>query len=131
MSTIPVCDDGRYDPRPVARCPICGLRFQPAGRGRYCSSACRQRAWRLRRGESVRGHLAELTASLRRDRRLVDQTVYQCVSCGQRYLGQWRCPDCNLMCRRLGLGGYCPDCDQPVAVADLIGIEPSGGAAPA
>ena len=47
-------------------------------------------------------------------------TVYECPSCGVRYLGEQRCPDCRLFCRRIGPGGLCPHCDEPVAVADLI-----------
>jgi hypothetical protein len=46
--------------------------------------------------------------------------VYQCPECEERYLGEQRCPDCNRFGRRLGAGGLCPHCDQPVAVTDLI-----------
>ncbi len=37
-------------------CVLCGRDFQPASQGRrsrYCSSACRQRAYRLREDERV------------------------------------------------------------------------------
>jgi len=37
-----------------------------------------------------------------------------------RYLGEQRCPDCGVFCSRIGLGGACPHCGDPVAVADLI-----------
>lgn len=46
-------------------------------------------------------------------------TVYQCPECEERYLGERRCPDCNLFTRRIDLGGCCPSCDEPVAISDL------------
>lgn len=46
-------------------------------------------------------------------------TVYECPSCEQRYLGVRRCDDCNTFCRRIGPGGLCPHCDAPVAQQDL------------
>jgi Zn finger protein HypA/HybF involved in hydrogenase expression len=131
MSSITLCDDARYDARPKPTCPICGRHFQPTGRRRYCTPACRQQAYRLRRGGSIRYQIAEQTASLRRDRRLVERTVYECGSCGERALGEYRCEACNLMMRKLGLGGTCPDCDQPITVAELLGMELQGEAAPA
>ena len=45
--------------------------------------------------------------------------IYQCPQCETRYLDERRCPDCQLFCRRVGVGGTCPHCDEPVAVADL------------
>ncbi len=30
-----------------------------------------------------------------------------------------RCPDCNLFTRRLGHGGRCPHCDEPVTLDEL------------
>lgn len=47
-------------------------------------------------------------------------TVDECPSCGTRFLGAQRCAECNVFCRRVGLGGPCPHCDEPVAVVDLI-----------
>lgn len=46
-------------------------------------------------------------------------TIYECPDCEQRYLNERRCPDCNLFCRRIDLGGSCPHCDEPVAISDL------------
>ncbi|MGH2364008.1 MAG: hypothetical protein ACRDHX_05070, partial [Chloroflexota bacterium] len=40
--------------------------------------------------------------------------AYECSGCGVRLLGEQRCPDCGLFARRLGLGGLCPHCDEPV-----------------
>lgn len=46
-------------------------------------------------------------------------TVYECPDCEIRYLDERRCPDCNLFCRRVDVGGTCQHCDEPVAVSDL------------
>ena len=92
-------------------CPVCGLPFTPAGRQRVCSAACRQSAWRRRHGApppSIPSRAARVA------------TVYQCPSCDQRYLGQQRCPDCGIFCHRVGPGGLCPQCDEPVALGDLL-----------
>ncbi|HEX9506418.1 MAG TPA: M15 family metallopeptidase [Acidimicrobiia bacterium] len=47
-------------------------------------------------------------------------TVYACPNCETRYLGEQRCDECNTWCRRVGPGGLCPCCDEPVAVTDLL-----------
>jgi hypothetical protein len=47
-------------------------------------------------------------------------TLYECPTCGERYLGERRCPECNRFCRALGLGGPCPHCDEPVLLAELL-----------
>lgn len=96
-----------------AVCEVCGRPFRPVGRRRFCSDACRQTAFR-RRHPTARvplpsSHDAQWPT-----------TVYECPVCGARLLGEQRCADCNVFCRRLGPGGRCPHCDEPVAVADLI-----------
>jgi hypothetical protein len=48
-----------------------------------------------------------------------DVTVYSCPSCQERFYGQQWCHDCNQPCTRVGLGGLCPNCESPVAHADL------------
>ena len=48
--------------------------------------------------------------------------VYECPDCEQRYLDERRCPDCNLFCRRLDVGGPCPHCDELVALQELAAI---------
>ena len=55
---------------------------------------------------------------------LVFGAVYECPDCGERYLNQRRCPDCNLFCRRIDAGGACPHCDEPVAISDLAAADP-------
>jgi hypothetical protein len=36
--------------------------------------------------------------------------------CEQRYLGEQWCVGCVRPCRRVGVGGLCPHCDEPVAI---------------
>ena len=45
--------------------------------------------------------------------------------------GQQRCEDCGIFCRRVGAGGCCPHCDEPVAIADLLGPAPGALIGPA
>lgn len=119
--STPVRDASR-DGSERPRCPICSNPL-PSSRAHFCSAACRQRAFRLRhtnRSVSDAGHLREI---LRRRRALVTQTVYVCPSCDERFVGLRRCPECRLFCRALGLGGTCPECDQVILLADLLGEE--------
>jgi hypothetical protein len=51
-------------------------------------------------------------------------TVYECDGCGTRTLGEQYCAQCRTFMRRVGVGGYCPSCDEPVAVSDLLGQKP-------
>ena len=98
-------------------CPVCQARFTPAGRQRYCSSACRKTAFR-RRHQDPPPPSAVPAARPRRD-----HTIYQCPACEQRLLGEQRCPDCGTFGRRIGAGGPCPHCQEPVAIADLLDQE--------
>jgi hypothetical protein len=45
--------------------------------------------------------------------------VYECPECEER-LGERRCPDCNVFCRRVGPGGSCPSCGE-IVVTDELG----------
>ncbi len=110
----------RNDDRTIA-CPTCGHGFRPSGRRRFCSDGCRQAAWRARQPSTP------ITPSAARSPR--PATVYECPTCEARSLGEQRCPDCGIFCRRVGPGGLCPHCDEPVAVSDLLG-EGDGGDAP-
>jgi ribosomal protein L32 len=67
--------------------------------------------------------LAVVRRHLQRSGQLVAHTIYECPSCGERFVGERRCPDCQLFCRAMGLGGNCPDCDQPILIADLLDTE--------
>ena len=95
----------RNDDRTIA-CPICGHGFRPSGRRRFCSDACRQAAWRARQPIASALPLAPRTPR--------PVTVYECPACEARFLGEQRCPDCHLFCRRVGPGGACPHCDEPL-----------------
>ena len=106
----------------VRACPVCQAAITSA-RARYCSDACKQRAYRLRQPDSTPVDLDALTADLRRRGDLAARTVYECPTCEARFLGEQRCPDCHVFCRRLGLGGLCPHCDDPVTLAELLGLE--------
>ena len=90
------------------KCAVCDTTFTPSGRRQWCSDACRQAAWRRR-------HTNQQPTILPTR----DTTIYQCPNCDTRYLGHQRCPDCNTWCRRIGPGGTCPHCDEPVAHQDL------------
>jgi len=106
----PLRNDARNDSEPRS-CPVCQQSFVPRGRQRVCSAACRQAAWRRRRptpGAMVPERATRAT------------TIYECPSCETRFLGEQRCPDCGTFCRRIGPGGLCPHCDEPVALADLL-----------
>ena len=128
MSAHPVCDDTRDDSHPLATCPMCDRTVPIQDRGIYCSPTCRQRAFRLRRRQANQPTLTRLTNHLRQAQRLIDQTVYECPACNERFLGHRRCGDCNLMCRKVGLGGECASYAEILTIADLLGIDLEGGA---
>jgi ssDNA-binding Zn-finger/Zn-ribbon topoisomerase 1 len=111
---------------PSRTCPVCTVPLTST-RARYCSAACRQHAFRLRHQRRLEHpderHLRE---DLRRRRRLAAQTVYECPLCGERFVGEQRCPECNRFCRALGVGGHCPDCAQPILVAEVLAPDLSG-----
>ena len=110
MAASPSRNDGA-----TTACPRCGRTFQPVGRQRVCSTACRQALWRRRNAPAMP------TIPSRSPR---PATIYCCPECQTRYLGQQRCDDCGIFCRRLGPGGLCPHCDEPVALQDLLpGLE--------
>lgn len=100
-------------------CPICQT-GTVLPRARYCSDACKQRAYRLRQAASVPADRVAQPVEPRRRRTLVAHTVYECPACETRLLGEQRRPDCGVFCRRLGLGGPCPHCDEPVLLADIL-----------
>ncbi len=104
----------RHEPVTMA-CPVCGIAFRPVGRQLYCSGACRAAAYRARR-DSVHPVIKVPKAQPRRP-----ITVYECDACGLRTLGDQRCDACGTFMRRIGLGGSCPSCDEPVALVDLVG----------
>jgi predicted RNA-binding Zn-ribbon protein involved in translation (DUF1610 family) len=103
----------RDDPG-TTRCPVCQRHFTPVGRQAYCSTACRKTAFRRRHQQPS----PPVTVPAARPRRSI--TVYECPDCGERLLGEQRCEACRTFTRRVGIGGNCPSCDEPVAITDLI-----------
>lgn len=122
-SICEVWREGSQGPgRPRRSCPVCGSPLTQSLRAHYCSRACQQRAYRLRREPSLDQLVAGFTAELKTRGALIVQTVYGCPKCEQRLLGDRRCQDCNLMCRKLGLGGVCVHCEDIVLVTELLGL---------
>ncbi|MDQ6672113.1 MAG: YgzB family protein [Chloroflexota bacterium] len=95
-----------------------------SARSIYCSPACKQRCYRARHADP---RLAKVGTHppkrVQTDRVL--HSVYECSSCGERFVGLRRCPDCNLYLANLGLGGMCVHCDEPLLLTELLG---DGGA---
>jgi hypothetical protein len=110
---------GATTPGEVRPCPLCAAPL-PSPRARYCSEACKQWAYRLRQADRTRPNLTALTRDLQRWRTLKAHTLYECPTCGERYLGVQRCPDCQHFCRALGLGGVCPHCDELLLLTDVL-----------
>jgi len=102
------------DDHTTMTCPVCQRRFTPTGRQTYCHAACRKTAFRRRHQQP----LAAILIPTARPRR--EYTIYECPNCGERFLAEQRCGDCAVFARRVGIGGPCPHCDQPVAVGDLL-----------
>ena len=98
-------------------CPVCRTPFVPAGKRMYCTPACNAAAYRARK------RAAEPPVVIPQARPRKPITVYECEACGTRAVGDQRCEDCGTFMRRVGLGGTCPHCDEPVAVSDLLGQE--------
>ncbi len=89
--------------------------FTPTGRQVHCSTACRKRVFRARHAAPVAVEVtAPAAAGTRRER-----TVYECPDCADRQLGVQRCEQCGRFGRSIGLGGACPDCGEPITLADL------------
>jgi hypothetical protein len=107
LSTGPAVTHVRDDDATNA-CPVCCRTFEAQGRQRFCSTGCRQAAWRASRRAPIKPVVAR------------SGTVYECPGCEARYIGEQRCDDCNTWCRRLGPGAPCPQCDEPVAMSDLF-----------
>ena len=96
-------------------CPVCERSFTPVGRQKYCTDACRAAAYRQRR-DSGRAPVFVPNGQPRKP-----LTVYECDGCGARAVGEQRCEECRTFMRRVGIGGSCPSCDEPVSVEDLLG----------
>ncbi len=115
-TTTPQAPQPRTDPSPLL-CPVCWTPFTRVGRQRYCTDNCRKTAW-TRRHTSTAAAVTEPAVPQAIRRR--DVTIYACPTCETRYHGEQWCHDCNQPCTRVGLGGTCPNCAEPVAISDLI-----------
>lgn len=120
MADTPPDDDNTTTtnpPPPPERllCPVCATPFTRVRRQRFCSDNCRKTAWARTHNTTPRP--IEPVPPPGRRRAL---TVYSCPSCQARYYGQQWCPDCNQPCTRVGFGGHCPHCDEPVALNDIL-----------
>ena len=103
-------------------CTVCGGTLR-SSRSVYCTAACKQLAYRLRRQPLASVDPLVLRKQLQRQRLLMAHTVYECPRCGERFLGERRCGDCNLYARSMGLGGNYLECDAVILLADLLGPE--------
>ena len=120
---LPWDDDNTTTTRPppaLPACPVCWTTFRPVGRQRFCSDNCRKTAWARTRATRHPGPVEPVPPPGRRR----ETTVYACPSCSTRYYAQQWCPDCQRPCRRLGLGGACPHCDELVTVDQLVNATP-------
>lgn len=95
-------------------CPACGTEFTPTGRRRYCSDACRAAAYRRRQQPEPTPTPTPPPAGQRRS-----ATVYTCPDCDHRALGEQRCEDCGTFMTKVGIGGLCPCCDEPITIEEL------------
>ena len=98
----------------TAGCGICGGPLPPGRTRTWCSDACRQAAWRRRHASTP----TPLEVPPARSRRA--GTVYECPDCDTRVLGIQRCEDCATFMRRLGRGGHCPSCAEPVTIDEIL-----------
>jgi hypothetical protein len=96
-------------------CPVCWTPFTKVGRQRYCTEGCRKTAWTRRHATPATAEPAVPQGIRRRE-----ITIYACPTCETRYHGEQWCHDCNQPCTRVGLGGLCPHCSEPVAISDLL-----------
>ncbi|MDA8365919.1 MAG: hypothetical protein M0Z62_03040 [Actinomycetota bacterium] len=121
MSSVPGIGTGspgletplRHDSATIT-CPVCARRFEPVGRQRYCCDACRSAAYRRRRDS---GPLTLPIATIRSRRAI---TVYECGTCGGRALGEQYCVECSRFMHKVGVGGECPQCSEPLAVTEVL-----------
>jgi hypothetical protein len=114
--SCPSMTPSRDDPATMT-CPVCQTHFTPNGRQRYCGTPCRKTAFRRRHQDPP----TTVVVPTARPRRHI--TVYECPACDERLLGEQRCQQCGNFTRRVGIGGPCPHCDEPVSLADLLDQE--------
>lgn len=102
----------------ASTCPVCGRTLNGRADQRYCTSTCRQAAYRARTTTEP-APLPPTPPPLPTGRSRREHTVYECGDCGERLLGEQWCPDCQRPARRIGPGASCPSCGEPVTITDL------------
>lgn len=85
-----------------------------SGRCGWCSPACRQAGWRRPHPGTPPG------AGPARAAAGPPAHGVRMPGCGERYLGQQRYEARGIFCSRIGPGGPCPHCAEPVAIQDII-----------
>ena len=75
--------------------------------------AAQQLSYRLRH-QTPTADLTHMRTALQRRKALLAHTIYECGSCGERFVGVRRCESCNLFCRAVGVG-------ERLAVGHLVG----------
>jgi hypothetical protein len=105
----------------VTTCPTCHQALGVVvGRQRYCSAACRQRAYRSRHPHHGNGAARVVSGAVIDATKATAATVVsQCPECDERSLGVQRCTDCNTFTTRIGAGGTCPCCDEIITLDEL------------
>lgn len=98
----------------AAACAVCGEPLPVGGARTTCSDRCRQAAWR-RRHQVPAPDPVPLPAR----RSAKEGTVYECSDCGARLLGEQHC-ECGQFMSKVGSGGLCPDCSEPITVDELL-----------
>ena len=102
---------------PAAFCLSCGEPLNGVRPARFCSVRCRVRAHRQR--HQIAAVPDAQIQPLRRKLRQLD-VLYQCGGCGEVYLNDRRCEDCNRFCKRLGVAIECPHCSEPISLEALL-----------
>jgi ribosomal protein L32 len=67
--------------------------------------------------------LASMRHRLVQQGQLEAHTLFECLICGERQLGQRRCAECQRFCRALGLAATGSACGEPVLLTDLFDLE--------
>ena len=105
----------------MAGCPICATPRPSDRAGNVpwcCSVACYRSFHGIEPATSSCHDVVPIDCQPRRP-----STVYECDGCNARAVGEQGCGDCGTIMRRVGIGGCCPSCDEPVAAAELLGRE--------
>ena len=97
-----------------SRCLQCDGLLPNQRSRRYCSDKCRVAAWRRKHQLPKAAPVLPAKGPSRSE-----ATIYECPQCETRYVGVQYCIDCSSFCRKVGLGGTCPNCDEPVTYEEL------------